>query len=222
MSWFYNQPPPDLSRDASGTQDGTPVTQPDPQRGNYPFGLSNRHTSVLEYFPCDVSGSIQSDRMEEISVTVEEPWNEQLEDALRSWQTETAASSEDHKRAGYRLKFKYRLGSFIVLFWGAVILITNGMLSCDEELYARGLVTVINAIGIFLSGLFNSLNLGYAYRIHFEYENKYKDLAMDINHMLLRDAEFRMPADAFMTEIRERRKKLAEAPELPGSKYFFC
>lgn len=184
--------------------------------------LGRYNTAVIEQLPnaADVLSSEEFSQLEEIQVTVEEPWNETIEAHLRSWLDEANKSSKDHKRSGFTLKRRYRLFMFVVLLWSAVILVVNDAIGCnatDSEAFAR---LVINAVGVFLNALFSSLNLGYTYRMHFEYDTKYYELAEDISCVLVRDREFRMPADAFMTEIRERRKKLALAPEMSGKRLF--
>lgn len=187
-----------------------------------PHGLGQYNRGVIECLPnpSEVLSQTEYSQLEEIQVTVEEPWSETIESYLRSWLDETKASADAHKRSGYTLKSRYRLFMFVVLLWSAVILVVNDSIGCDateSETFAR---LVVNAVGIFFNALFSSLNLGYTYRMHFEYETKFYELSQDILYMLMRDREFRMPADAFMTEVRERRKKLALAPELTGKKFF--
>lgn len=159
--------------------------------------------------------------MEEVPVTLEEPWNQELETRLQSWSNQAKESQRAHNKAGHGLKRKYRLFTFIIIMWSSVILITNGLLSCTDEVYSQMITLSVNAVGIFLNGMFSSLNIGYTYRLHFEYEAKFFDLVEDLEHTLIREREFRMPADALMTEVRERRKKLALAPEMPSGRCFF-
>jgi len=164
----------------------------------------------------------QLNSMEEVRVQLEEPWTNRTEEVLCDWQAEAESTARDHNKAGYRLKFKYRLLNFVLLVWASIILVVNGLLQCDDYISSRVILLVANAIQVFLVGLNGSLNLAVAYRLHFEYEAKYSGLALDIDHMLARDRDFRVPADAFLTEIRERKKHLADAPELPQSQWFFC
>ena len=98
----------------------------------------------------------------------------------------------------------------------------NGLIGCEQETSSRFVSLSVNAIQVFWTGLNSSMNLGVKYRIHFEYEAKYKAFALDIDHMLAKGRDFRMPADAFMAELKERQKRLDEAPEFPQSRYFFC
>jgi hypothetical protein len=184
------------------------------------FGQYNRGIIERMPNPSEVLSEQEYSQLEEVQVTLEEPWSETIEAHLRSWLDETKASADAHKRSGYVLKGRYRLFMFVVLLWSAVILVVNDSIGCgatETETFAR---LVVNAAGIFFNALFSSLNLGYTYRMHFEYETKFYELSQDILYMLMRDREFRIPADAFMMEIRERRKKLALAPELTGKKFF--
>lgn len=155
--------------------------------------------------------------IEEVPITIEEPWNEATETHLRSWLGEAEESQESHRKAGYKLKSRYRCFTAVVICWSAIIFVVNGAIGCSTNDVHHIAILVVNAIGVLVNSLFASLNLGYTYREHFEYEAKFFDMSQDIACTLVRDRDYRMPADAFMAEIRERRKKLAQAPELPES-----
>ena len=160
--------------------------------------------------------------LEEVQVSVEEPWTPAIEEKLLCWLAEAQVSEAQHKKAGFTLKRRYRLFTFIVLFWSAVILVVNDALGCDASELQKLVRLVVNAFGVFLNALFSSLNMGYTYRMHFEYETKFYELSQDISFVLVRGRDYREAADSFMTEIRERRKKLACAPELVGDRFFGC
>lgn len=179
--------------------------------------IGARQPSVLEYFRDGEFGG-----MDEIPVTIEEPWSNTLEDALRDWQAEAEGCAAGHNKAGYRLKYKYKLGGFVTITWGLVVLLVNGLLSCDDQWYAKFVTVFVNAINVTLIGLFSSMNLGQAYQEHFDYEARFAKLADDIVITLTRGRDYRIPADAFMSGVHERRKNLRSAPELPQGRYFFC
>lgn len=180
----------------------------------------------LQYFRNEDVGHFFTQRdlnaMEEVSVTLEEPWSDVTESTIRNWKAEAERAASGHQSAGYRLKFKHRLMSFLLLAWSGVTLVVNGLLGCNAADEGRITTLFVNAVQVFMAGLNNSMNLGYTYRVHFEYEAKYTELALDIEYMLSRSVSFRVPADQFMTEARERKKRLAEAPEIPKSRFFFC
>lgn len=179
---------------------------------------------IIEQLPDAIHRMSQQgfDDLEEIQVSVEEPWSDEIEERLRGWLAEAKESGDAHKASGFVLKRRYRLFTMVVLFWSAIILVVNDSIGCgatEELLFAR---LCINATGVFLNALFSSLNMGYTYRMHFEYEAKYFEVAQDIDFVLMRGRDYRQAADSFMTEIREVRKKLALAPELAGNKFFGC
>jgi len=179
---------------------------------------------IIEQLPDAINRMSQQgfDDLEEIQVSIEEPWSDEIEERLRGWLVEAKESGDAHKSSGFVLKRRYRLFTMVVLFWSAVILVVNDSIGCgasEDLLFAR---LCINATGVFLNALFSSLNMGYTYRMHFEYEAKYFEVAQDIDFVLMRGRDYRQAADSFMTEIREVRKKLALAPELAGSKFFGC
>ena len=148
-------------------------------------------------------------------IIVEEPWTDASESYLRGCLEAALNAQSMHQKAGYRLKRLYRIFTAVVILWSAVIFVVNGSIGCSADDIDHTISLVVNAFGVLINALFASLNLGYTYREHFEYEAKFFDLAQDIECILVQSKEFRVPADAFLTEIRERRKKLALAPELP-------
>ncbi len=187
-------------------------------------GHEEYNRGVIEYLPHprEYLTDAQYSELEEVPVTIEEPWNECIEGYLRRWLDEAEASGTAHRRSAFTLKQRYRLFTVVVLLWSAVILVVNDSIPCDADETLTLVRLIVNAVGVFLNALFASLNMGYTYRMHFEYDTKYFELAQDISYNLMRERDFRPPADAFMMEMRERRKKLALAPELAGKRFFGC
>lgn len=186
------------------------------------FGNDKHNRCVISPIPSSSVSQEEFEHLEEIQVSVEEPWSVEIEAQLCNWLLEAQESGNQHKDSGFLLKRRYRLFTFVVLFWSALILVVNDSIGCGanrEEEFAK---LVVNALGVFLNALFSSLNMGYTYRMHFEYETNFYELAQDISFVLMRGRDFRQAADSFMTEVRERRKKLAMAPELAGNKFFGC
>lgn len=194
-----------------------------PRPGSFSSGGNPLRRGILEYIPDPESPMPNTPfGLEEIPVTVEEPWTQSTEDLLCAWKDEIKQESLQHRNAGYRLKYKFNLLNFCSVFWSSIILIVNGLTGCESDILGKSFSLSVNAIGLFINGLNATLNLGYKYRVHFEYEAKYLDLYLDIEHMLSRSLSFRVPADEFITEIRERKKTLSQAPEFPKSRFFFC
>lgn len=183
-------------------------------------------TGLAAMFNREDSARIINERdtggMEEIPVTYEEPWSDGHEAYFEDWICYAKLQREAHGKAGHALKRKYRILTFIILLWSSLILITNGLLGCSDVYQTVLVRLLINSIGVFLNALFTSLNIGYTYRLHFEYETKFFEVELDIKKMLLRQRCFRPPLDTFLVEVVERFKKLGEAPELPKSTMFFC
>lgn len=188
------------------------------------IGHDELNRGVIEQLPDAIHRMSQHgfDDLEEVQVSIEEPWSDEIEERLRNWLVEAKESGNAHKDSGFVLKRRYRLFTMVVLFWSAVILVVNDSIGCgssEDMFFAR---LCVNATGVFLNALFSSLNMGYTYRMHFEYEAKYYEVVQEIEFVLMRDRDYRQAADSFMTEIREVRKKLALAPELAGNKFFGC
>ena len=222
-------PHPGFGESHRGT--AVPSSAAEFKRAESTASLFNRHDKYnrgqLEYFRNEQPGNIpfthdEIASMEEVPVTVEEPWTDRTEEILRDWQNQAETMSKLYQKAGYRIKFKYRLLGFILLFWSGIVLVVNGLVGCSQAETQKTIGLIVNAIQVFWTGLNSSMDLGMKYRVFFEYEAKYTELGLDIEYTLSRDRDFRIPADAFMTEMRERKKRLTEAPELPSSRFFFC
>jgi len=216
--------PSSYSRPSPCHSSATPSPPSEPDAGINFIGSQQYNQGTAHFIPASISAELlnsdsAASSVEEIPVIVEEPWNEQIETHIRAWLAEAKESQTRHRNAGYTLKKRYRILQSLVILWSSVILIGNGFLGCSSDSVDTLVRLLINAIGVFINSIFASLNLGYTYREHFEYETKFFDLAQDIECMLVRQRPYRMPADAFVTEIRERRKKLALAPEVPRGTY---
>lgn len=151
--------------------------------------------------------------MEEVQVTVEEPWTDDAESTLRDWQTKALESAKAHNAAGKRISSQYELLRGILLFWSVVVFCVNGLTECRCYNEATIATWVTNAIQMFWTGLNSSLELGVEYRLHFELQAKCEAFALDIEYMLSRHRDYRVPADAFLTEMRERRKTISQGPD---------
>ena len=187
------------------------------------FGREQYNQGVASVLGPDISAqflasSVAGSQLEEIPVTIEEPWTEQAEAHLRDRLVEAKKSQEGHRKTGFKLKHRYRMFAIGILIWSSIILIVNRFVGCSDDEVYQMIQTVFQAVMILFNAVFSFLNYGYTYREHFEYEAKFFELAEDIEVMLLHSRDFRMPSDSFLMEIRERRKKLALAPEYKLSK----
>ena len=158
----------------------------------------------------------------EIPVTVEEPWNNELEKHLRDWQAQAETKAREHDAAGYRLKFKHQLIGILTIAHSSIVFICSGVIGCSDAFNYRLIMAIVSGLSVFWSTVYTQLNLGSVYRQHFFYMEQYSSYAEDIKTMLIRDRDFRVPADAFIMEMRERLKKLYMEPELPRSRFFLC
>ena len=152
----------------------------------------------------------------------EEKWNEEVEKLLCSWKEEAREQGRSHGNAGSTLRFKHNLLNFIVILWASINLVSSNFFECNNETVTTLISLVINSVQVFLNGLNSSLNLGYAYRVHYDFETKYEEMALDIETELGKGRAFRRPSDAFTVAMKERKKRLSEAPPIPTSRCFIC
>ena len=156
--------------------------------------------------------------IQNISATIEEPWGESLEELLRNWKSDAIKVADNHLKAGHLLKFKHRALGFLMILTSSLSFILYSLYQCTDDTYGEVAVTLIGGINVFFNALSSMLDLQDKYKSHFEYETKMRDLIYDIEFTLSRSIEYRPPADQFITEVKERKKLLDTAPELPFKK----
>ena len=161
-------------------------------------------------------------QVEDIPVSLEEPWTPSWRELLQHTRTEAETNALTHHEAGYRTKHKHRLISFIVLTTSTITLILSSVFPCARDPIGTYLLVVVSALNVFWNALMTQFDLRGRSEQHFEYEVRNKELMREIDYETARGEQFRTPADAFMTYVKERSKLLDLGPEPPNAKYFFC
>lgn len=154
------------------------------------------------------------DSLETVSVTPEAPWDDQGESLLRDWMAAAQASASAHQRTGYKLKFRHKALQFSSIMSAVVVFIVSTLFPCTKEDPYRYIQVTASGVAVGITQVQTFLNYGTRYREHFEYEGHYIRFATDIEELLVTDRDFRAPKDKSITEFRERKKQLVNAPEL--------
>lgn len=192
----------------------------------YPFYPFQRVESVrtLPIGDNDLQHSIDNElvQVEDIPVSLEEPWTTSWRELLQHTRTEAETNALTHHEAGYRTKHKHRLISFIVLITSTITLILSSVFPCARDPIGTYLLVVVSALNVFWNALMTQFDLRGRSEQHFEYEVRNKELVREIDYETARGEQFRTPADAFMTYVKERSKLLDLGPEPPNARYFFC
>lgn len=153
---------------------------------------------------------------ENIPVTVEEPWTEEWESLLHSWREEAETNGNTHQEAGYVARRKYKIVLLIVLVSSSLTFILNAIFPChtgnENKTFAYYFIIIIAGINVFINAVVSHFNYQEIARIHFDFDLQHKNFVREIDYELARDRDFRLPADAFMTLVKERGKMLNMAP----------
>lgn len=159
---------------------------------------------------------------EEIQATLEAPWDGEKEQYAKDRASEAFDEATKHGISGKNLQTKHNVLGVIVLLNSSTVFVANSLISCGGNDWTKILLVFIAAVNLFFSTLFSQLNLVQKSRKHYEYEAKFVEFYEDISYQLTLDREFREPADAFMKEIRERKKRLTDAPPFSRRLLYFC
>lgn len=149
------------------------------------------------------------------STAFEEPWTIKLEEILREWESQCDLLSKKHDEAAmiYKSRF-HRLAIPTVLIPFSMGFVSQLFEQCSyESQIINGLMFTISGI---LSGISTLFKFDSRYEQHKNHSDKYQSIVIRIQSELARKKNFRVPADAFITEIKITMSNLNEsAPDLP-------
>lgn len=153
--------------------------------------------------------------LETISVNPEAPWDEAGEKLLRDWMDDATKCAKGHAKTGYKLKRRYKgLAMCNILATGLVFLVSS-LFPCTSESAYKYITVVISFISLLVANTHTFFDYGPKYQRHFEYEGRYYKFVVDMEEILVTDADFRPPKDKSIAELKERKGNLVTtAPEL--------
>lgn len=134
-------------------------------------------------------------------------WTERLEDMLKKWKSDCEGISEKHyieskskKRIHYSLSIPC---IFVPLFMG----FTNQFFG-EEHVYSG----YMNSIGYLISGgligLSTFLNYGAMYVLHEVASNRYSEVCLEIESILIKKKKYRANADIILERIKDNIESL--------------
>lgn len=165
--------------------------------------------------------NIKTPEIENQIFVYEEPWTDKIEDLAKHWRTYSISMSEKHEKAAYYIKFKHNFFGIPQIVLPLVMTFVSQILPEAES------TNIINGVMFLVSGLsgavYQWLNLGEQYALHFSYVSKYDDIITSIDTELSRQRKFRRSSDVFITEIRCKIDNLNNSsPEFPSYFYEHC
>ena len=136
----------------------------------------------------------------EVSVVIEEPWNDVLENYMRCFTQTARKRSIQHEAAGYYFKdLNKRWGLPLVLLPVAMSPISLMLGASSESEYIKACAFMVTGL---VAGVYSFFRYGEKLERHFGFSGRYADVATDIEAILVKGRTFRGPADVFSTRIR--------------------
>lgn len=144
----------------------------------------------------------------------EERWHISIDALARRWSRACMVAAQNHQRAGYISRVRH-----IVFGLPAPVmaLVTTAVSALWDNPEVRYFVVPATAIAAVLSVIHTSLDMGGRAQRHWDFAARYGSIASKIDSQLVRDVDFRRPADEFIAEVRTEIGNLnAYAPQPPN------
>lgn len=144
----------------------------------------------------------------------EERWHASIDALARRWKKSCASAAKAHDAAGYKARTRH-----IIFGLPAPVtaLATAAVSALWESEDARYFVVTSTTIAAIFSAVHTFLDMGGRAQRHWDFSARYGGIASKIDYQLVRDVDFRRPADEFLAETRQEIGALnANAPQLPN------
>lgn len=143
----------------------------------------------------------------------EERWHSSIDALARRWKKSCVSAAKAHDAAGYKARSRH-----IIFGLPAPVtaLATAAVSALWESEDARYFVVTSTTIAAVFSAVHTFLDMGGRAQRHWDFSARYGGIASKIDYQLVRDVDFRRPADEFLAETRQEIGALnANAPQLP-------
>ncbi|AII17009.1 hypothetical protein JO84_gp252 [Aureococcus anophagefferens virus] len=171
---------------------------------------SKRH---VESSDDNASLTTSDDRSADMS-REEEPWTQNIEKLISTWNHHIAEKIELHNNAGYFYKRQKQIYGL------PPILLSVCMAPVSGTFYDYSWIKYVNMVSFvtvaFFSGIDNFFNFGSRKEKHFNHSARYSELKTYIESQLFKKKQFRVEADVFLTEVRMKYDNLTiTEPTIP-------
>jgi len=133
-------------------------------------------------------------------------WESREENLLKKWCQEMKQQSKQHRAAGQRFKTLYAGFGFPAVMLPASLSALGGVL--EDHSLVNTLLLVLASV---LSGISTFWNFGQKYQKHFEYENRYNTLSLEVEMELCKPKSLRTACDVYTQKILSDFAKLNES-----------
>lgn len=146
----------------------------------------------------------------------EERWHASIDALARQWRNVCEDMSLKHDKAGYGARMKHWIFG---LPSPIATLVCSAVAALWESPDARFFIVPVTCLAAIFSVVHTFLDMGGKAQRHWDYSARYGGICSKIDVQLVRDVDFRRPADEFIAETRTEIGNLnSNAPQLPDSK----
>lgn len=146
----------------------------------------------------------------------EERWHASIDALARRWRKACNENAKAHDKAGYKANYKHIIFGLPAPVASLVTSAVAALWDSEDSVYFIVPVTCLAAV---FSLVHMMLNMAGRAQKHWDYSARYGGIASKIDIQLVRDVDFRRPADEFLAETRQEIGALnGNAPQLPDPK----
>lgn len=147
----------------------------------------------------------------------EERWHASIDALARQWRNVCEDMALKHDKAGYGARVKH----FVFGLPAPITaLVTTAVVSLWDSEDSKYFVVPATCLAAILSTVHTFLDMGGRAQRHWDYSARYGGICSKIDVQLVRDVDFRRPADEFIAETRTEIGNLnSNAPQLPDGRY---
>jgi hypothetical protein len=138
---------------------------------------------------------------------VEMSWNEKIEELLKRWSEECRKLSEKHNEASKRKKCIH-YGLQIPIIIAPFVLGFSSSFYGEDHDYNRYVNSYGNLVLGILSGVNTFINYGGKQKEHENACNRYNEVCLDIESILIKHKKYRIPADITIERFKQRIESL--------------
>jgi hypothetical protein len=133
----------------------------------------------------------------------EEKWDSDNTTYFTNMIRECKKKSISHGMKGRRLKNIHQISSIPLISLPIILSVLSKQLTQYELI--SSILLIIIGVGNIISAF---LNIGQKYQVNLEYENRYDELASDIESELIKGKKYRVQFDVYLTRVRMKLNQL--------------
>ena len=159
-----------------------------------PINSGNMRKLAMGLGQFESNDSVKSTHSDVDITRVEMKWNQSVEELLEEWIDQCEKSSSDHGRKARKNKLLYQLfglpGTILPMILGGI----------QDHIPTQIILSMILMLIGIINGTAMFFNFSKKSILHFDFEAKFADLALNIRTILTKDKRYRQPADLVMAE----------------------